>query len=195
MAVGEISGQSKIAVCLEGHGREPIHRKVDIDRTVGWFTSSFPVLLECADDVEEAVINTKEMLRKIPNHGLGYALLPELDRSAPIEIYFNYLGESEFRESCYSPGDCVAPENRFGGEISFNCGIKNDAFSLTVSCDRATYSQRTAERFARSFLKNLRKTIDFCANREEAQKTLADVDADDLEEADFDEINAMLGLL
>ncbi len=198
MAVSHITRQRQIAVCLEGHGREEIHKKIDIDRTIGWFTCAYPVILECTDDVQNAVVNTKEMLRKVPNHGLGYGLVPELDRSEPIDVYFNYLGESAEsgvdKENPFDCGPSVAEENRYAGEININCGISNGRFVFDVSCDRASFGQEIVEHFAECYRQKLIEMIEFCCASEESGKTFADVDAEDLDEADFDEINAILGL-
>ncbi|KOV14648.1 hypothetical protein ADK60_28330, partial [Streptomyces sp. XY431] len=71
---------------LEGHGREELGAGTDLSRTVGWFTSLFPVRLDLGGlDVGEAVAGGaalgeavkrgKEHLRSLPDHGLGYGLL------------------------------------------------------------------------------------------------------------------------
>ena len=76
---------------LEGHGREEIFADVDLSRTVGWFTSLFPVRLDLGElDLDEAlaggpalgraVKRIKEQLHALPNHGLGYGLLRHLNR-------------------------------------------------------------------------------------------------------------------
>ena len=41
------TGESATLVELEGHGREEIFEDIDLSRTVGWFTTHFPVLLAC----------------------------------------------------------------------------------------------------------------------------------------------------
>jgi amino acid adenylation domain-containing protein/non-ribosomal peptide synthase protein (TIGR01720 family) len=96
---------------LEGHGREEFADGVDLSRTVGWFTSLFPVRLDPGpiglSDVRaggsaavDALKRVKEQLRALPDNGLGYGLLRHLnagtgavlaDRPAP-QISFNYLG-------------------------------------------------------------------------------------------------------
>jgi aspartate racemase len=90
-----------VLIGLEGHGREEIFPGTDLSRTVGWFTSSYPVRLDPgADGVEAAVNRVKEQLRAIPDHGVGYGLLrylnpqtsPVLARYAGPQIGFNYLG-------------------------------------------------------------------------------------------------------
>ncbi|WP_431040537.1 amino acid adenylation domain-containing protein [Streptomyces sp. P1-3] len=97
---------------LEGHGREEaVLPGSDLSRTVGWFTSVFPVRLDIAAvDVDEAFAGgpaagtaikaVKEQLRAVPDKGIGYGLLrylnPETARvlgEFPIgQIGFNYLG-------------------------------------------------------------------------------------------------------
>ncbi|SEB73448.1 non-ribosomal peptide synthase domain TIGR01720/amino acid adenylation domain-containing protein, partial [Rhizobiales bacterium GAS188] len=96
---------------LEGHGREETIGEVDLSRTVGWFTSLFPVCLDPgAIDLDEALAGgadlgraiktVKEQLRALPDNGLGYGLLrylnPEtaaaLEGFAGPQIGFNYLG-------------------------------------------------------------------------------------------------------
>ncbi|MGJ7609287.1 amino acid adenylation domain-containing protein, partial [Variovorax sp. LT1R20] len=95
---------------LEGHGREEIFNDVDLSRTVGWFTTIFPVRLDLQDidlddalrgggDLGRALKQSKEQLRALPDNGLGFGLLrylnPETARvlgtGAP-QIGFNYLG-------------------------------------------------------------------------------------------------------
>ncbi|HEY8978208.1 MAG TPA: amino acid adenylation domain-containing protein [Streptomyces sp.] len=100
-----------VLVGLEGHGREQISDTVDLSRTVGWFTTRYPVRLDPglvvwgdlrASDpaVGQALKAVKEQLRAIPDHGIGYGLLRHLNPdTAPVlaglpepQIGFNYLG-------------------------------------------------------------------------------------------------------
>ncbi|QEU88461.1 non-ribosomal peptide synthase/polyketide synthase [Streptomyces viridosporus] len=89
---------------LEGHGREDVLAGVDVSRTVGWFTSLFPVRLNAgADGVDTAVKRVKEQVRAVPDNGIGYGLLRHLDPGArpllaalPVpQIGFNYLGRMD----------------------------------------------------------------------------------------------------
>ncbi|WP_329617718.1 amino acid adenylation domain-containing protein [Streptomyces brevispora] len=97
---------------LESHGREQIADHVDVSRTVGWFTSLYPVRLDPgpvdargpggfdAALVERAVKRVKEQLRTVPDHGVGHGMLrhlnpatrPRLATAAAPQIGFNYLG-------------------------------------------------------------------------------------------------------
>ena len=101
----------KVLLNAEGHGREEVFPKVDLSRTVGWFTTLYPVRLDIDDidpelalaggeDLERAVGLIKSRLRAVPGHGLGYGLLRYLHPEAAAdlgaypapEIAFNYLG-------------------------------------------------------------------------------------------------------
>ncbi|MGV9270946.1 amino acid adenylation domain-containing protein [Kitasatospora sp. NPDC003701] len=88
-------------VDLEGHGREELGTPTDLSRTVGWFTTLYPVrLVPGSEEPDTALKNVKEQLRAVPGRGLGYGLLRHLDpRTAPAlaglppaPIGFNYLG-------------------------------------------------------------------------------------------------------
>ncbi|RFU43198.1 amino acid adenylation domain-containing protein [Actinomadura logoneensis] len=108
-----------VLVDLEGHGREEIVPGVDLSRTVGWFTSIFPVALDAGEvpwsEVESggeaagtALKKVKEQLRRIPDNGIGHGLLTaanaQADPSADTagrrgsgrtpQIAFNYLGRT-----------------------------------------------------------------------------------------------------
>ncbi|WP_106399737.1 non-ribosomal peptide synthetase [Actinocorallia populi] len=116
---------------LEGHGREEIVPGVDLSRTVGWFTTLYPVRLDPGTaDWQEAVSGgpaaglalkaVKEQLRRIPDNGIGYGLLRHLNREAAEELgdlprpqlAFNYLGRFASSADDWSP----APEELPAGE-------------------------------------------------------------------------------
>ena len=91
---------------LENHGRDHEFGDYDLSRTVGWLTNSFPVCLTgCLGDLGETIRGVKEILRQMPNHGLGFGLLRYLNeetqvllrRFSPPQILFNNLGTVRLR--------------------------------------------------------------------------------------------------
>ncbi|MFJ6051603.1 amino acid adenylation domain-containing protein [Streptomyces sp. NPDC092307] len=95
---------------LEGHGREGRHVadsagfEPELSRTVGWFTTLFPVTVDpgAATDLTSsgylvaALKAVKEDLARVPSNGLSYGALRYLagatfDAPAP-QVLFNYLG-------------------------------------------------------------------------------------------------------
>ncbi|WP_457920350.1 amino acid adenylation domain-containing protein [Mycolicibacterium confluentis] len=100
--------ESAIGVDVEGHGRaEEVADDVDLSRTVGWFTTKYPVsmtvprlawpqLVAGEAGVGATVKNAKEQLRGHPD-GLTYGLLRHLNPDAGLPereptVGFNYLG-------------------------------------------------------------------------------------------------------
>ncbi|MGW5684833.1 amino acid adenylation domain-containing protein [Nonomuraea sp. NPDC003754] len=99
-------GAGGLLVDLEGHGREQdaVAGDADVTRTVGWFTSLFPVRIDGGDvaweefraggpGVGRALGRVKEQLRAVPSAGLGFGLLRGALGDLPTpEVLFNYLG-------------------------------------------------------------------------------------------------------
>jgi hypothetical protein len=97
------TGATSLLVDLEGHGREHPFADVDVTRTVGWFTTLFPVRLELEGAAAEgaSLCAVKEQLRAAGDGGFGYGLLrymsggrgAALDAAPRAEVCFNYLGQ------------------------------------------------------------------------------------------------------
>jgi non-ribosomal peptide synthase protein (TIGR01720 family) len=98
-------------VRLEGHGRQEEVIPGALSRTVGWFTSIYPVRLDLGGiDVDDALVGgpamgaairaTKHQLLAVPDNGIGFGLLRYLNpataaalpKRLPGRISFNYLG-------------------------------------------------------------------------------------------------------
>nr|WP_296771320.1 non-ribosomal peptide synthetase [Rhodococcus sp. (in: high G+C Gram-positive bacteria)] len=108
LAVARWRTRSSISVLLEGHGREQqVVPGADLSRTLGWFTTVFPVALDLAAvDLLDAFAGgpaagaalkiVKEHLAAVPDHGIGYGMLRHLGGAAELvgtpQISFNYLG-------------------------------------------------------------------------------------------------------
>jgi len=175
MAIKEVRGQEKVTIILEGHGREELHQKIAIDRTVGWFTSMYPIILTCCEDIEESIIKTKEMLRKVPNHGIGYGLLS--NKTEESDISFNYLGEiAEGKESMriFRTGRDISEKNVLPGNMTINSMIGNGRLLFTVSYDRSKYSEEEIHELTHVYKEQLLKEISHCCDIEKAIKTPSD---------------------
>ncbi|MCA1217775.1 condensation domain-containing protein, partial [Streptomyces sp. 8L] len=102
--LGEWAGEP-VTIALEGHGREELFDDVDLSRTVGWFTTIYPVTLDVPEGPWPSALKAvKKALRKLPGRGLGYGALRYLSvpgsaahtalAAAPHpRISFNYLGQ------------------------------------------------------------------------------------------------------
>src|SRR5215203_1298193 len=175
------TGEGTLLVELEGHGREEVFPGVDLSRTVGWFTTLFPVALALPPrgGPREAILAVKERLRAVPNRGLGYDLLRHLagpetgGRLAALpapEVSFNYLGQ--FSSAVGEDGlFAFAPEAVRGSEGEAVAGRPPFAVDALVLDDRLrvswTYDPRrhlpaTVERLAQGFLAELSALVDHC---------------------------------
>ena len=93
LSLVELSGQTVNHVVLEGHGREELDSQIDVSRTLGWFTSLYPVRLCVCSDVGLSLKGVKDNLRQIPHHGIGYGALLGYEQHALPSVSFNYLGQ------------------------------------------------------------------------------------------------------
>lgn len=97
----QCGGESSLCLHLEGHGRADMFSELDVSRTVGWFTTLFPVQLIAPDnaDLLEVLEAVKTQLQQVPQQGIGYGLLRYLNSETttglhhPAALRFNYLGQ------------------------------------------------------------------------------------------------------
>ncbi|MFB3390395.1 condensation domain-containing protein, partial [Flavobacterium sp. LAR06] len=98
------SGHESALIQLEGHGRETLFDEIDLTRTVGWFTSAYPLRLTPANEQGASIKAIKEQLRAVPHKGLGYGVLRYLADGLcrqtmaalpTASITFNYLGQCD----------------------------------------------------------------------------------------------------
>jgi len=99
------AGNREIMIDVEWHGREELHGDMDLTRTLGWFTTIFPVKIDLTNArfLSETVKLVKEEFRNIPNKGIGFGLLKYLRDDRELkqrvrkieqgEVAFNYLGQ------------------------------------------------------------------------------------------------------
>jgi phthiocerol/phenolphthiocerol synthesis type-I polyketide synthase E len=97
-------GDGFLAVDLGGPGRSVLKPDVDLRRTVGWFTTVYPVALTCAKSQDasarQLMDDVHDTLKAIPHYGIGYGLLRYmyaptarlLAATPPADIFFSYVG-------------------------------------------------------------------------------------------------------
>ncbi|KKD52441.1 MULTISPECIES: non-ribosomal peptide synthetase [Paenibacillus] len=197
MALQAWSGNDRFLINLEGHGREPILSEVDITRTIGWFTSQYPVLLDMPEEtaLSQRIKHVKEGLRSIPQKGIGYGALKYLFDSqtqasegpsaifttAP-EISFNYLGQfdqdmkgNDLQSSPYEGGMPLSPTMARTYTLDFGGIISGGQLGLTISYSRTSYRPETIERLARLLESSLREILTHCTHKEHPELTPSDI--------------------
>ncbi|WP_143323894.1 non-ribosomal peptide synthetase, partial [Clostridium sp. BL-8] len=206
LTIKEWSKNEKILIGLEGHGREEIIEDVSINRTLGWFTSTYPVILDMknSDDIGYSIKNTKETLRHIPNKGVGYGILkyltdPENKKDVCFElnpeIGFNYLGEfsennaeSLFKYSKISIGKTISEENKKLNNIEINGFVVDGELKFIFNYSIKEYKAETIEKLTKLYTKNLLEIIKHCESIRETEKTPWDYGDRELSIEDLDTI-------
>ena len=195
-ALFDLNGSIVNHITLEGHGRENINEQVDVSRTLGWFTSMYPVRLEVHDNIEETLKITKDLLRRIPNKGLGFYVLNESTNQNLPGIYFNYLGQfntvDSFSENAKQSwmiidefsGITTSPMNKSNHIISINGGIFDHELRLII---QSKIEKEKISNFIQSFKKNLKLIIDNTANYTRTFLTCSDV-GDFIEKEDLEKL-------
>ncbi|WP_459740290.1 condensation domain-containing protein [Streptomyces sp. E-15] len=178
-ALRDWTGDDETLIGLEGHGREDLFPDVDLSRTVGWFTSVFPVALRLTPGVTDPVASldsVREQLARIPNKGVGYGILRHLGapdvasvlrRQPTPEVNFNYLGQ--FTQDLPGIGRYAGPDEPKGHSISpdgmrwnvldVTAAVEGDTFGLYINYSTALHERRTVERLADGVLGYLRELI------------------------------------
>ncbi|MGY2216330.1 condensation domain-containing protein, partial [Pseudomonas sp. SDO5522_S412] len=110
-----------IVVDLERHGRDAGFEGLDASRTVGWFTTLFPLRVNARGAAGDWVRQAKEALRGVPGQGLGHGLLRlrgELP-AASGDVLFNYLGHEQTSPGWLRASSLAAPsEVALGNRVS-----------------------------------------------------------------------------
>ncbi|MGN9865284.1 non-ribosomal peptide synthase/polyketide synthase [Bacillus swezeyi] len=191
LAVHRWTGMEEVSVNMEGHGREPVIPDVDITRTVGWFTSQYPVILkmEAGKELSQRIKTVKEGLRQIPNKGMNYSVIQYLSGLAEAdhlqlhpEIRFNYLGQFDqdlqqhaLQASPYSTGLSMNENQARTAVLDLNGMIAEEKLSLTLSYSDKQYERSTMEQFARSLKESLNEIIVHCVSQQQTSLTPSDI--------------------
>ncbi len=211
------TGRRTLLVDMEGHGREAIIESADLSRTIGWFTSIYPVLfdLESAPgsaDLGNAIKTIKEQIRTIPQNGIGYGLLRYLcndtDRHTQMqsmpqaEISFNYLGQFDLlsensADVLFRPLDenCGPPYSLRGRRTHLLdvVGIVTQGqFHVEWSYCALLHRQETIETLARRYIETLQALIAHCRAPEAGGYTPSDFSGKGLNQAKVDKIMAKI---
>jgi iturin family lipopeptide synthetase B len=180
-----------ILINLEGHGREAVYKDININRTVGWFTTEYPVVLEVRDkeDISSIIKDTKENLRHIPNKGLSYGILKyigenKLEDKITPQICFNYLGQFDeeftggiFEISKLSTGNNVSlkSENLFALDIEG--GIERQSLKIVFTYNENYLDGHVVETLADNYKHNLISIIDHCKAKKVTENTASDFES------------------
>ena len=171
--LGQWTGQSRVEVEMEGHGREELLDGVELSCTVGWFTALYPVRVERVGERDwgARLARTKETLRRVPRRGVSYGVLryrrgeSELKRLRPAspEVSFNYLGRFDQmleKDSSFALAKESAGAMQHAGQqrpylLDIVAAVTGDCLRVTWGYSRGVHHRSTVEELARKFVANL----------------------------------------
>ena len=190
MTLSQWSNQQTIAFRGEGHGRENIDDKHDYTRTLGWFTSVYPIAITLEKNMalSELVIQIKETVRSIPKKGLSYGLLSDkLALSEIARVCFNYLGMYQW--SSEDIGHSIDVRNKPINDISFDCYISNSILEICITYDTHCFLRSTIEKICTLFNDNIKKILNECLSSDTACYTPSDFPLVNISQHELDEIS------
>jgi len=202
------TGQATLLIDLEGHGRETLFEDIDLSRTVGWFTSLFPVFLDLGQKVipseGELLKSIKEQLRQLPQRGIGYGLLRYLNPNTasrlsalpPAQVSFNYLGQFQQTLSTTpflghakeSSGIAHSMLGQRTHLIDINGLLHDGQLQMTWTYSQQVHKQSTIECLAQDFIKALQALIVHCQLPEAGGYTPSDFNDVALSQKQLDQL-------
>ena len=176
------AGMTSLSVNLEGHGREDLFDDLDLTRTLGWFTTIFPVRLRKkeGDGLVTTLRRVKDVLRSLPNKGFGYGLLRYVaqgnslleqlrERREPL-VSLNYLGQLDqtvpealgFSAAQESMGAMQSTRGTRTNLLDFSAGVIGGRLWVGCTYSENIYAGETIESLTRAFLDALKSLVMLC---------------------------------
>jgi len=197
------TGSRELLVTMEGHGREEIVDGVDLSRTVGWFTSMYPVRLDLAGvaPLGQTLKAVKEQLRAIPQRGIGYGILrylaAELPQAQEPQVMFNYLGQFGgatgesgeqplFANSMAARGHDHSARNQRSFVLDVNGLVQGGHLLMSFGYSHELHDEATISALAHSFIEALRALIAHCTSEEAGGYTPSDFPQARLTQSELD---------
>ena len=211
--------QSSVRIDVEGHGREAFPGAPSIARTVGWFTSLYPLSLQFKGDNPAALpdsltlnlINTlTDQIRAVPSNGFSYGVLKHMKQSpmpngidsstTPSPVLFNYLGQSGANEQTtfkdWQPQPLKlhrppAMQRRHPLEIA--AWVHQGSLRIEWTHTKGTFQDTAVSELAEKTLTLLREIADLLTETAKTKKSAADFPQAKLDSKGLDKLTAALG--
>ena len=185
------SGQASALIQLEGHGRETLFDDIDLTRSVGWFTSAYPLRLTPQAEQGDSIKAIKEQLRGVPHKGLGYGVLRYLAEDLckqsmaalpSAQVTFNYLGQFDqsfgtdalFHPLEESAGLAHDPDAPLPNELSIDSQVYGGELVLRWTFSRERHDQQVIRDLAEAYLGELHSLIAHCLQADAGGLTPSD---------------------
>ena len=199
------SGHACALIQLEGHGRETLFDDIDLTRSVGWFTSAYPLRLTPQTGQGDSIKAIKEQLRAVPHKGLGYGVLryladdlckQTLAALPSAQITFNYLGQFDqsfgadalFHPLDESAGLAHDPDAPLPNELSVDSQVYGGELVLRWTFSRERHDQQSIHELADAYLTELQSLVAHCLEDDAGGLTPSDFPLAHLTQAQLDSL-------
>lgn len=190
------TNQSEITVETENHGRHL--DDIDTSRTIGWFTSIYPMKF-CLDEIDMGmqIKYVKEKLKAIPNGGMGYGILKYMTKRLgelqySTDVRFNYLGQfnQEVNNDTFSFIDAnlgleTDVSNQLDLAIDFNAMIINERLQIYFDYDRDIFNEKKMNEFVEKYKNNIFNISNHIKGEDKVHLTSSDFDGVKLDDHDL----------
>lgn len=202
--VKELTMEKNIIIELESHGREDVFDDLDITRSIGWFTSIYPLRLSINDnEINNQIKSLKEQIRRVPLNGFDYGVLKYIGygkeaffkKDIHSEIRFNYLGnfstslENEFFTTEIKLWeDDIAKCNVSQEVLNIICYIVNNQLFISAGYPNDNFKGIFLEDILNRYKDNLENLLEYCCNKEKLEFTPSDFDITDISQEELDSL-------
>ncbi|MFD9075733.1 condensation domain-containing protein, partial [Streptomyces lasiicapitis] len=201
------TGAERVTVALEGHGRED--DTIDVSRTVGWFTTQYPVTLTpagpaAAPDWGATLKAVKERLRAVPRRGLSHEALARLGspdpsartlRELPLpQVCFNYHGQwdtsggQEFAPAADVPGRDMSADEPLDHLLDVSAVVADGELEIIWHYSEQTHDAETVRSLADGMVRALGAITEHCARPDAGGRTPSDFPLARLDQAGVDRL-------
>lgn len=211
-AISAETDNSVIPIMVESHGREILGENINVSRTMGWFTSMYPVIISVDSNggTDSLLKDVKKTVSEIPNKGFDYSILKYCRKNTedcrenldkPVSMLFNYLGDiskdvekNNFRQASFGFSGNTATKEKQEYALEINGVTSNGRMQFKATYVENSFEENDfVEKVMKQFKENLENFAEFCMNicDNGAGKKLnsdSDISLDDMQS-----IEAMLG--
>ncbi|NNF16906.1 MAG: non-ribosomal peptide synthetase, partial [Gammaproteobacteria bacterium] len=206
----EWTGAPAFTVDVEAHGREAVSGELDLLRTIGWFTSIYPVRLahglpatHTPEQMVDSLRQLRDAQRQLPAGGIAFGVLRylhddarirnELDQASPV--LFNYLGiwrKQTTPGAMFGFAQPLMAVQRSNGIRPYQLEINAAVFAGRLRVDW-TYSKNlhrdgTVAQMAQRFITHLRALIRYCTKHVDDKRSTLEFPTADLSQHDLDDL-------
>ena len=175
-----------VGITIESHGRTELHKPIAIERTIGWFTSWFPVVVNNNENIAEELVNVKETMRSILKNGVDYLLLSRCLHKK-TDLIFNFIKNSLANENKENKLISFTDNVIIPNKISVSCFTKNNILTFSISVPKCRHKPQICEELGIEFKKQIEKIVDVCTTSK-VVKTRSDFSDDELTESELNEL-------